>query len=233
MRLLILLMLLVSCASQEPIPTPKPTPVQEVEPVKDPTGKKLTLWSTYYYSPAYKSTATGYDVLDHKGKAMGPKLPHKEICNLQLQGSGTIDGVMFGYHSKSSYKRVNCRSISSKISGTVKFQRDGSKYGVGVLNLHLTPFKSIAVDRRVIPYKSKLFIPALKGIEYEFDGKTHIHNGIVWAQDTGGAIKGNHIDFFIGPVAGGFKNTYPVARPFTKAFVKSKSSGTFTAYLLD
>jgi len=237
MKYLILAFLLVSCASQDTtLPTPKPVETsQDAEPIKDPTGKKLTLWSTFYYSPEYKSSSSGIYVRGKGGKILGPKLSRKDICNLMLQGSGTIDGEMYGYHSKSNIHRVNCRSISSKISGTVKFHKDGSKYGIGVKNWPITPFKSIAVDPRFIPYGSTLFIPALKGIKYKLEGEWLVHDGIVKAQDTGGAIKGNHIDFFVGTNPGGWKDALKdiVNKYGFNKFVKSKSSGTFTAYLLD
>ena len=54
----------------------------------------------------------------------------------------------------------------------------GSKTAVGTT---MTPYRTIAVDPKVIPLKSKV----------EIDGKVYI------AEDTGGAIKGNKIDMCV------------------------------------
>ncbi len=52
--------------------------------------------------------------------------------------------------------------------------------------------QSIAVDPRVIPLGSRVYIPA-----YKHDG----HGGWFTAQDTGGAINGRHIDVYRSPPA--------------------------------
>ncbi|HEY2318670.1 MAG TPA: 3D domain-containing protein [Solirubrobacteraceae bacterium] len=52
--------------------------------------------------------------------------------------------------------------------------------------------ESIAVDPRVIPMGSRVYVPAYRG-----DG----HGGWFLAQDTGGAINGRHIDVYRSPPA--------------------------------
>jgi 3D (Asp-Asp-Asp) domain-containing protein len=58
--------------------------------------------------------------------------------------------------------------------------------------LPLQPYQSIAVDPRVIPLGSRVYIPA-----YRNDG----HGGWFVAQDTGGAIVGHRVDVFRTPPA--------------------------------
>lgn len=213
MRLLILLLLLVGCSS-EVVVEPKPTEPVIVNPTIKP-------------KPAHCLYIRAKD-----GKPLEPKvsLTRKQYCNLQLQGTGFVDGKLYGYHTKNNLHKTDCSDISSKISGTVKFLVDKNKYGTGVKNWPITPFKSIAVDPRYIPYGSTVYIPALKGARYEFEGKQHVHDGYVKAEDTGGAIKGRHIDFFIGPHEGTWSDRYKfVAKRFP--FVKSKSSAKFDAYV--
>uniref|UniRef100_UPI002612EA8E murein transglycosylase A n=1 Tax=Sulfurimonas sp. TaxID=2022749 RepID=UPI002612EA8E len=61
----------------------------------------------------------------------------------------------------------------------------------GALGLELTPKRSVAVDRKYIPLGSMLFVNAV-------DKSTNIKK-IVFAQDTGGAIKGaTRADYFAG-----------------------------------
>lgn len=58
--------------------------------------------------------------------------------------------------------------------------------------LGLQPYQSIAVDPRVIPLGSRVYIPA-----YRNDG----HGGWFVAQDTGGAIVGHRVDVYRTPPA--------------------------------
>lgn len=59
-------------------------------------------------------------------------------------------------------------------------------------SLPLRYYQSIAVDPRVIPLGSRVYVPA-----YRNDG----HGGWFIAQDTGGAIQGRHIDVYRNPPA--------------------------------
>ena len=59
-------------------------------------------------------------------------------------------------------------------------------------SLPLHYYQSIAVDPNVIPLGSRVYIPA-----YKHDG----HGGWFIAQDTGGAIKGRHVDVYRTPPA--------------------------------
>ena len=59
-------------------------------------------------------------------------------------------------------------------------------------SLPLRFYQSIAVDPRVIPLGSRVYIPA-----YRHDG----HGGWFVAQDTGGAIGGRHVDVYRSPPA--------------------------------
>jgi 3D (Asp-Asp-Asp) domain-containing protein len=59
-------------------------------------------------------------------------------------------------------------------------------------SLPLHYYQSIAVDPSVIPLGSRVYVPA-----YSHDG----HGGWFVAQDTGGAISGNHIDVYRSPPA--------------------------------
>ena len=65
---------------------------------------------------------------------------------------------------------------------------------LGVRNIVLKPYRSVAVDPREIPFKSRLYIPAFNGKKLP-DGK--VHDGFFYAHDRGSAIKGKHIDIFV------------------------------------
>jgi 3D (Asp-Asp-Asp) domain-containing protein len=56
---------------------------------------------------------------------------------------------------------------------------------------HLTPYHSVAVDPRLIALGSRIYIPAYR----------HLGGGWFVAQDTGGAIRGRHLDVYRPPPA--------------------------------
>jgi membrane-bound lytic murein transglycosylase A len=65
----------------------------------------------------------------------------------------------------------------------------------GVLGFPLTPRRSIATDKRWFPGGGLAFIA---GRQRRADGTSTPFSGFVLDQDTGGAIRGGHIDFFLG-----------------------------------
>jgi len=58
----------------------------------------------------------------------------------------------------------------------------------------LTELKSIAVDPRLIPLGSVVYIPQAENVS--IDGQTL--GGVFYAHDVGSAVKGKHIDIFVG-----------------------------------
>ncbi len=67
-------------------------------------------------------------------------------------------------------------------------------FGRGAGRRPLTPFKSVAVDPRLVPIGEPLYIPEFDGMVLP-DGS--IHDGCVRADDTGGGIKKRKMDFFV------------------------------------
>ena len=68
-------------------------------------------------------------------------------------------------------------------------------YGYGVNGYKLVPFRSIAVDTRVIPIGSIIYMPAAKGVILS---SGEIHDGYFLAVDVGDMINDQHIDIFTG-----------------------------------
>lgn len=85
-------------------------------------------------------------------------------------------------------------NYSSGRRGSERFKWSKTAWGDGA-KCPLIPGRSVAVDKTRIPLGSILFIPALKGLQ--MPGGV-IHDGIVYAHDVGGAIKGDRIDLFVG-----------------------------------
>jgi 3D (Asp-Asp-Asp) domain-containing protein len=70
------------------------------------------------------------------------------------------------------------------------------------LGCSLKPMRTVAVDPRVFPRHSILFIKQTVGLKMP-DGSTH--DGYWYASDVGGAIKGTRIDLFTGAGAASMK----------------------------
>jgi 3D (Asp-Asp-Asp) domain-containing protein len=69
------------------------------------------------------------------------------------------------------------------------------QWGIGAGNRSLVPFRSVAVDRNVIPIGTKLWIKELAGLDVD---QLFPHDGCVVADDVGGNITGAKIDWFVG-----------------------------------
>jgi 3D (Asp-Asp-Asp) domain-containing protein len=77
--------------------------------------------------------------------------------------------------------------------------------GVGMkdsLGCRLAPMRTVAVDPKVFPRHSVLFIKETVGLKLP-DGSAH--DGFWYASDVGGAIKGARIDLFTGAGAASMK----------------------------
>lgn len=70
-----------------------------------------------------------------------------------------------------------------------------AKWGIGAGNRELKPFRSVAVDKSLIPIGKKLWIKELAGLDTD---QLFPHDGCVVADDVGGNITGEKIDWFVG-----------------------------------
>ncbi len=195
------------------------------------TGRApLALWATYYYIPRATPLDGGHALRDMTGRLLGPRLSLRDWCEAAMQGTvfivnGQQPPQVFNYAGVTRSREVDCAPIYPKhpaISRT-RFTAAVGPYGDGVRSMILVPFRSFAVDRRRIPYGSVIYVPAARSAALTLpSGQRAQHDGYFYAADRGGAIKGNHVDVFIGAAA---------RNPF--AFVRSRSRPTFKAYLVD
>jgi 3D (Asp-Asp-Asp) domain-containing protein len=86
-------------------------------------------------------------------------------------------------------------NIDGFVRGEIRWKRVKSRYGIDSRGCALVPFRSAAVDPRVIPLGTRLFIRDTKGIKLPGGGT---HDGIWYATDIGPLIKGRRIDLFVG-----------------------------------
>lgn len=102
--------------------------------------------------------------------------------NIRLEGTGKmLDGRIINFHMR----------VGDEIRWRVC--PPSAPYGYGLEEYLLRPFRSVAVDPKVVPIPSRVYIPAAKGARLP-DGT--IHDGFFEAVDIGGAIQDKRIDVF-------------------------------------
>jgi 3D (Asp-Asp-Asp) domain-containing protein len=105
---------------------------------------------------------------------------------LRLEGSGLMrDGRIINYTGKCPYGYGTCFE---------QLDEHEHPFGRGAGVRPLVPFKSVAVDPRLVPIGEPIYIPEFDGLVLP-DGS--IHDGCVRADDTGGGIKRRKMDFFV------------------------------------
>ena len=130
------------------------------------------------------------DVIDRVSK--------KFKAALDLEGSAILeDGRVVNYIGK-------CKC--SKKSACYALAPDDAPYGLGSKSNALEPFRSVATDKKDIEKGTILYVKELDGLSmpmpYGFE-----HDGCVRADDNGGGVEGQHLDFFL-PTKQTFRSGY-------------------------
>ena len=138
----------------------------------------------------------------------------------------TRDGAVLHQSSKEFLKAATLQGTAKLNDGrTLMFngRREGRSrwkisphdHAVGYSGCKLVPFRSVAVDRRIVPIGTQLIIEETRGMMLP-DGKRH--DGVWYAVDTGGRIKNHRIDLFVGagknalaaPIKHGIRHLHPL-----------------------
>jgi hypothetical protein len=197
-------------------------------------SNEITLWATQYYVYKADYSSAGFPLKSKDEKTIFTKIAICDWCDAAIEGTiftkdSLGNNLTLNYAGKGKSEQVDC----SKCKKYSKYKNKGIRYslwykakglyGDGVNGYILIPYRTIAVDKKVLPIGTVLFIPDAVGIEIVLpNGKKMIHDGYFFSADIGGDIKGNHIDVFTGL----FKS-----KPFQ--FIKSKSDGIFKAFIID
>lgn len=114
----------------------------------------------------------------------------KEFASqLALQGTGKLhDGRILNI-----WGACNC-------GHTPCFKVTRAQWGTAGSGKPLQPFRTVAIDPKVVKLGSLLYVPLLEG--RTMPGRQpwggYVHDGCVIADDTGGHISGNRLDLFVG-----------------------------------
>lgn len=212
----------------EATPTPSPTPEQKEprEEIKEkPTdiGRAQLLKPTVYYLPSNdvapfrscKAEDTKF-FKAKKGQTLVSGKTEIKVCSkfyyaVQMQGSGLV---------RTRDDRQYLLNYVGAEDGLPRFKvidRDVCPYGLGVSNLCLQPFISIAADRNRTKPGDVIYVPAVAKANIKLpDGD--IHQGFFIIADTGAAIVGHgRFDFYTGPM-----HYSDPKNPFVKLGLQSK-----------
>ena len=195
----------------------------------------VTVWATVYRLVEGRESGSGVPLRNMAGRAIGPTVARDDWCQGALAGSLRVGGQVYNFAGVTGSPQANC---SHNPSERVRWNRSPHPYGTGARSNPLHPFRTIACDLGWVggstpwvnggypQFGQRIYIPAAEGTVLP-DGT--VHDGIFTCEDTGGAVTGNHIDVFLGPMAGPMSRV--IARnPFD--FVSHGDHLEVQAYLL-
>lgn len=200
-----------------------------------PEGTPVTVWATVYRLVEGRAQGDGIPIRNMAGRVIGPTVARSDWCAGALAGSLRVEGEVYNYAGVSGSAQANC---SHDPSERVRWRRSPHPFGTGAQSNPLHPFRTIACDLGWVggstpwvngdypAFGQRLYIPSADGVVLP-DGS--VHDGIFTCEDTGGAVTGNHIDVFLGPMAG------PMTRVITRNPFDFVSHGDHTevqAFLL-
>lgn len=113
-------------------------------------------------------------------------VPEQMAWSMRMEGTGVMaDGRVINYHGPCKYGYGTCFAT---------LDPKEHPFGRGAGQRALVPFKSVAVDQRLVKIGEPIYVPEFDGMQLP-DGT--VHDGCVRAEDTGGGIKKRKMDFFV------------------------------------
>ena len=204
-------------------PAPKAAIVEPAKPTVDEGPKKLGLFNiTFYYVTSEEEVA--------RAKPKKPAANENQAETSEGDSTNPADlAAVTMPEMVTIYAKQNCEPIAEvtrefahqlNVQGTGKL-RDGRvlnvwgqcgcstspcfkviehQWGTAGSGRPLQPFRTVAVDPKLIKLGSLLYVPLLEGRvmpgRAPFGG--FVHDGCVVADDTGGGIKDKQLDLFVG-----------------------------------
>jgi 3D (Asp-Asp-Asp) domain-containing protein len=173
-----------------PAPADMPTPdAAGPDAVPDTLLGEFQL--TYYWMAKERDSASERDVQLYTKKCEPLAMVSKSFATrLTREGTGKLlDGRTINVSGE-------CKCDYSPCFFIVDRKR---RWGVGVYERPLSPFRSVAVDPTRVSIGTILYLPELDGLT--MPGRQpwggFVHDGCVVADDTGGKVTGNQIDLFM------------------------------------
>ena len=209
--------------ASKPIPQPQVSEMAPIDAAVDEGPRQLGQFNiTFYY-------VIGEDEVAAKSKAKPPANDNQEVTETETVETDLATVTPPDLVTIYASGKARCEPITEvsrefahqlNIQGTGKL-RDGrvlnvwgacncetspcfkvtkQQWGTGGAGKPLQPFRTVAVDPKLIKLGSLLYVPLLEG--RVMPGRApwggFVHDGCVVADDTGGGIKDNQLDLFVG-----------------------------------
>jgi 3D (Asp-Asp-Asp) domain-containing protein len=175
----------------------------EVGPKLPPSvaGRRLGTFRNTYYDFPREDEYQGRDValFDARCRTLAqvPESFHDAVC---MQGSGLLaDGRPVSF----ARRDCRCARLCPRSGQHICFEAlDESNFpwGRGATGRAIVPLLTVAVDSRVIPLGTPLYIPEYDGLPRDA-AQSSRHDGCFVAQDRGFKVRGEHVDIFTGETA--------------------------------
>ncbi|MBL4632378.1 MAG: hypothetical protein JKY56_00820 [Kofleriaceae bacterium] len=172
-------------------PPPEIVEAEIAEPAAPEHPQKRSLGTfnmTYYWVTTEPLDSRGTQFIKDKNCKRIAKVSKGFKRRLALEGSGVLkDGRLV-----STAGQCKCGAPCFWVPAKTH------KWGAGVRQRPLSPFRSIAVDPKEIRIGSSLYVAELDGLTMPGAGDEggFVHDGCVVADDRGGGVRGKQIDFF-------------------------------------
>ena len=159
-------------------------------PVPDgKAGRRMGSFKLTYYWMAAETRGGRRVQLYNKHCKPVAKVSRAFERRLRMEGGGVLrNGRVLTYSGRCDCPRSPC----------YRNARRGHRWGTGVRERPLSPFRSVAVDPKHVSIGTALYIPELDGLT--MPGRApwggFVHDGCVVADDQGGGVRGRQVDLF-------------------------------------
>jgi 3D (Asp-Asp-Asp) domain-containing protein len=161
-------------------------------------GRRLgTFRNTYYDFPVERDyDGRGVALFDRRCKRVAevPQGFHDAVC---VQGSGLLDD---GRPVSFARRDCACAKVCPRTGQRICYEALNSHdfpWGRGAMGRAIVPLLTVAVDSKVIPLGTSLYIPEYVGMPRDLEESAE-HDGCFIAQDRGLKVRGQHVDIFTG-----------------------------------
>lgn len=161
-------------------------------------GRVLGRFRNTYYDFPVESEFEGEGVALRDSRcgvlAQVPRGFHDAVC---VQGSGILAA---GRTVSFARRDCDCAELCPRTGQKICFDGlDPLKFpwGRGARGTPITPLLTVAVDDKVVPLGTALYVPEYDGLPVD-EARSATHDGCFLAEDRGLAVKGEHLDLFTG-----------------------------------
>ncbi len=174
-------------------------PAPESGPPGAPTATPGTV-----AAPREKPKVTGRAVRMTLYHIAAQKCPDPPQVPLPKCGGGSIAMVSQAF-KQSAAMQGSAKLCDGRVVGVQKvnplcFVAVGAEFpwGITASGRPATPFRSLAIDPKSFAMGRWYYVPELDGLQLPSPAAGKVHDGCVRADDVGGAVKNDMVDFFVG-----------------------------------